>query len=82
MDLYGHEVDTFGKPEMRRARMYVDEVAWALHLSLPLAEQAILAKDLETAKLSRSTIDQALGVSMGQNRTTRDEAFEILRAAT
>ena len=31
---------------------------------------------------SRSTIDQALGVIMGQNRITRDEAFAILRAAS
>ena len=53
-----------------------------LRLSLLLARQATLAKDLETAMISRSTIDQALGVIMGQNRTTRDEAFEILRAAS
>jgi hypothetical protein len=82
LDLYGHEVDTFGEPEMRRARVYVEEVARALRLSLLLAQQAALAQDLETAMLSRSTIDQALGVIMGQNRTTRDEAFEILRAAS
>ena len=62
--------------------MYVEEVARALRLSLLLAQQATLAEDLETAMLSRSTIDQALGVIMGQNRTTRDEAFEILRAAS
>jgi hypothetical protein len=81
-NLYGNEAEAFGKPELRRALVYVDEVARALRLSLLLAQQATLAEDLETAMLSRSTIDQALGVIMGQNRTTRDEAFEILRAAS
>ena len=82
LNLYGDEVDTFGEPELRKARLYVDEVARALRLSLLLAQQATLAQDLETAMLSRSTIDQALGVIMGQSRATRDEAFEILRAAS
>lgn len=82
MNLYGRELEAFGEPEMRRARVYVEEVARALRLSLLLARQAALAEHLETAMLSRSTIDQALGVIMGQNRTTRDEAFAILRAAS
>jgi AmiR/NasT family two-component response regulator len=30
---------------------------------------------------SRTIIDQALGIIMGQNRCTADEAFDILRAA-
>jgi hypothetical protein len=82
LNIYGHEVDTFGKPELRTARVYVEEVARAQRLSLLLAQQATLAKDLETAMLSRSTIDQALGVIMGQSRATRDQAFEVLRAAS
>ena len=32
--------------------------------------------------LSRSVIDQAMGVIMAQNRATPDEAFAILRAAS
>jgi len=82
LNLYGHEVDAFGDPELRKARVYADEIARALRLSLLLAQQATLVEDLETAILSRSVIEQALGVIMGQNRTTRDEAFEILRAAS
>jgi AmiR/NasT family two-component response regulator len=31
---------------------------------------------------SRSTVDLALRVIMGQNHTTREEALEILRAAS
>ena len=63
MDLYGHEVDTFGKLGLRKARVYVEEVARAVRLSLLLAQQATLAKDLETAMLSRSIIDRPLASS-------------------
>jgi len=82
LDLYGRRVDAFGEAEMQRARVVVEEIARALRLSLLLAQQAELAEHLEAAMVSRSTIDQALGVIMGQNRTTRQEAFEILRAAS
>jgi hypothetical protein len=82
LDLYGRELDAFGAAEMQRARVVAEEIARALRLSLLLAQQAELAEQLEAAMVSRSTIDQALGVIMGQNRTTRQEAFEILRAAS
>ena len=85
INLYGREPDAFGEPEMRRARAYVDEAARALRLCLLLAEraeQSERADHLESAMASRSTIDQALGVIMGQNRISRDEAFAILRAAS
>jgi hypothetical protein len=82
LDLYGRELDAFGEPEMQKGRVVVEEIARALRLSLLLAQQAELAQHLEAAMVSRSTIDQALGVIMGQNRTTRQEAFEILRAAS
>jgi hypothetical protein len=82
INLYGHTVDAFGEPEMQRARIYVDEAARALRLCLLIAQQTERAEHLEQALTSRSTIDQALGVIMGQNRISRDEAFAILRAAS
>ena len=62
--------------------IYVDEAARALRLCLLLAEQTERAEHLQSAMASRSTIDQALGVIMGQNRISRDEAFAILRSAS
>lgn len=82
LDLYGRQPNAFGPEEMRRARAYTEEAARTLRLCLVLAEQATLAEHLQTALASRSTIDQALGVIMGQNRVPRDEAFAILRAAS
>ena len=35
----------FGEPQLRKARVYVEEVARALRLSLLLAQQATLVQD-------------------------------------
>ncbi|MHA7210473.1 ANTAR domain-containing protein [Arthrobacter sp. MDT1-65] len=37
---------------------------------------------MRTAMESRTTIDLAVGVIMGQNRCSQDEAIKILRAAS
>ncbi|HEX4102764.1 MAG TPA: ANTAR domain-containing protein [Pseudonocardiaceae bacterium] len=41
-----------------------------------------LTQHLETAMASRSVIDQAIGIIMGQNRCPATDGFEILRAAS
>jgi hypothetical protein len=82
INLYAGEPDAFGEPEMQRARVYVDEAARALRLCLLLAEMTERTEHLQSAMASRSTIDQALGVIMGQNRISRDDAFAILRSAS
>ena len=38
--------------------------------------------DLRAAIVSRSVIDQAIGVIMAQNRCTSEDALEILRCAS
>lgn len=40
------------------------------------------ADQMQTAMRSRSVIDQALGIIMGQRHCTADEAFNILRSAS
>ena len=51
-------------------------------VAVRLARQSTEVAHLQQALVSRSTIDQALGVLMGQNRCSRDEAFGILRRAS
>jgi hypothetical protein len=67
---------------MRRGELFLEELARTLPTALRLYEQSRLAADLQEALASRSTIDQALGVLMAQNRCTRDAAFAILRRAS
>ena len=38
-----------------------------------------MSQHLQNALASRAVIDQALGIIMGQNRCTADEAFDLLR---
>jgi AmiR/NasT family two-component response regulator len=38
-----------------------------------------MSDHLQTALVSRAVIDQALGIIMGQNRCSADEAFDVLR---
>jgi hypothetical protein len=65
-----------------RAQQFIEELAFTLPLALRLAQRATEVSQLQEALASRSTIDQALGVLMAQNRCTRDEAFGILRRAS
>lgn len=63
-------------------RAYAEEAARLLRLAYAMADQAALAQQLESALASRSTIDQAVGVIMAQNRVQAEDAFAILRAAS
>jgi hypothetical protein len=65
-----------------RAQQFVLELAFTIPLALRLAQQSGAITDLQQALASRSTIDQALGVLMAQNRCTSEEAFGILRRAS
>lgn len=57
-------------------------VGSALELALRLGRQADLIANLQTALTSRSTIDQAIGVLMAQQRCDAATAFGLLRSAS
>jgi hypothetical protein len=67
---------------VERAQQFVEELAFTMPIALRLARQVTEVSQLQQALASRSTIDQALGVLMAQNRCTRDQAFAILRRAS
>lgn len=56
--------------------------AGALRLAVRLASQRESERDLRAAMESRTVIDLAVGVIMGQNRCSQDEAVEILKRAS
>jgi GAF domain-containing protein len=82
LNLYAPELDAFSGGPLRRAELFTEELARTLPTALRLAEHVQMTNHLQEALASRSTIDQALGVLMAQNRCTRDEAFGILRRAS
>jgi hypothetical protein len=49
-------------------------------LAVRLVERSEMPARLQTALASRAEINQAVSITMGQNRCTADEAFEVLRS--
>ena len=82
LDGYSVEDAFLHQAVVDRAQQFIDELASTLPLALRITQQATEISQLQDALASRSTIDQALGVLMAQNRCTRDEAFGILRRAS
>ena len=82
LNLYAVPSGAFSGAPLRRAALMVEEVARTLPTVLRISDQDRRAVDLQEALASRSTIDQALGVLMAQNRCSRDEAFAVLRRAS
>lgn len=82
LNLYARTTRPWDGRVLPVAHLYADEIARAMHLYLRGTDQAELNADLRAAILSRSVIDQAIGVIMAQNRCTEDKAIQVLRAAS
>jgi GAF domain-containing protein len=79
LNIYASAPHVFGPAEQLTAGRLAEEVSRALALAVRLADRSEMSEHLQTALVSRAVIDQALGVVMGQNRCTAEEAFELLR---
>ena len=80
LNLYGYDrPDTFSDADRERAAAYAEQAATTLALAARSVRQSELGAQLEQALASRSVIDQALGVLMGQQRCDARTAFELLR---
>jgi hypothetical protein len=82
LNLYAPAPRAFDDLTVRRATLFAEEIARTIPAAVRMVEADERASQLEQALASRSTIDQALGVLMSQNRCTRDAAFGILRRAS
>jgi GAF domain-containing protein len=80
LNIYATTPRAFGPAEQLVAGRFADEASRALALAVRMAERSEMSAHLQNALASRAVIDQALGIIMGQNRCTADEAFEVLRA--
>ena len=82
LNLYATIRTAFAGPPRRYAKAFAAQCAAALAVTLRQADQADLQAQLTEAMASRSIIDQSLGILMGQQRCSADEAFELLRGAS
>ncbi|MFC4020819.1 GAF and ANTAR domain-containing protein [Micromonospora sp. GCM10011542] len=82
LNLYATRPQAYTDDARRHATAFADQCAAALTIILRQADQALLHQQLADAMASRSVIDQALGVLMGQQRCTATAAFAFLREAS
>ncbi|WP_231554428.1 GAF and ANTAR domain-containing protein [Arthrobacter sp. L77] len=82
LNFYSPLVDAFSEEAIAAARHFAEEVSASLRLAVRIAELTESSADMRAAMQSRTTIDLAVGVIMGQNRCSQDAAMSILKAAS
>jgi GAF domain-containing protein len=82
LNLYSNRPAAFDGPPRQHAGAFAAQAAAALALALRQFSQAQVQQQLLEAVTSRSVIDQAIGIIMGQQRCTATAAFDLLREAS
>jgi GAF domain-containing protein len=82
LNLYGTAPGVFSSQDRQHADAFAAQVASALALTLRQAQLSPLTGQLQLATSARATIDNAIGVLMGQQQCTASAAFELLRLAS
>ena len=79
LNLYAKADAGFDERDQQLAQALAAHAAVALTAALRTYDQVSLADNLRMALSSRSVIDQAIGIVMGRERCSADEAFDVLR---
>lgn len=82
LNLYARTASAFGPAGTQRAADFALNAAGALVLAVRLASHVELIEQLRSSLVSRTVIDQALGIIMARERCTQARAFSILRSAS
>lgn len=82
LNLYAGPPDAFLQTDLTALRSLAAQATGGVALAQRISDAQEFADQLKTAMQSRSVIDQALGVIMGQRRCTAEVAFDILRSAS
>ncbi|MCE3245315.1 MAG: histidine kinase [Arthrobacter sp.] len=78
LNFFASETRAFTAEAYDKAVGFGEAAAGTLQLAVRIGAAQNRAKDLEAAMKSRTAIDLACGVIMGQNRCSQDEAMAIL----
>jgi hypothetical protein len=82
LNLYAGQSHAFDAARQSRAQEFALESSRALTLAVRRAHDLDVTDQLRAALTSRTTIDQGIGIIMGQNRCDASTAFAILRSAS
>ncbi|WP_079149108.1 GAF and ANTAR domain-containing protein [Streptomyces agglomeratus] len=81
LNLYSRKPDAFAA-HLATVRRLSAQAAGAIAVAERIEQESETVQDLRTAMLSRSVIDQAIGMVIATRRCTPDEAMEVLRRAS
>ncbi|MDN4609908.1 GAF and ANTAR domain-containing protein [Arthrobacter burdickii] len=82
LNFYGASPSTFTSSAQALAEGFATQAAKALQMVLRVSQHANTSSNLRAAMESRTTIDIAIGIIMGQNRCTQAEAYTMLSRAS
>lgn len=82
LDFYCREPHAFDPDTVEAAGQFAGKASRALQLAVRLAALAESTGHMAAAMENRTTIDIAVGIIMGQNRCSQEDAVNILKAAS
>lgn len=82
LNLYATTPHAFAQEARTTAETFAREASASLRLAVHIAHLTETSENLKSAMSSRTTIDLAAGIIMGQNRCSHDAAMTILKAAS
>jgi GAF domain-containing protein len=82
LNLYAPVPYAFDGADLDALHLLAAQATGGIALAQRVADAQEFAADLQSALRSRAVIDQAMGVIMGQQRCTPDQAFDVLRTAS
>lgn len=82
LNLFATTPHAFAQEARATAETFAREASASLRLAVHFAHLTDTSENLKTAMSSRTTIDVAAGIIMGQNRCSHDAAMTILKAAS
>ena len=82
LNLYSTAPAAFDDDAVRTAELFAREASGSLRLAVRIARLTDARENLRAATESRTTIDLAVGIIMGQNACSQEAAMTILKAAS
>ncbi len=82
LNLYAPTANYFTAQDIAEAEVLAREASKSLRMAVRIAKLTDTSEHLKTAMSSRTVIDVAAGIIMGQNRCSHDTAMTILKAAS
>ncbi len=82
LNLYSSQPDAFSEEDIAAGVDFAREASNTLRMAVRVAHLADNGQQMRDAMHSRTVIDVAAGVIMGQNRCSHDAAITILKAAS